>query len=608
MLTDHRGWPFSVTVLMWVALLVLPVGMRGEDRVQEPAQDVQRKVAKLIDQLGNDRYTTRERAQAELTKLGFAAFEALSEAQNRKNVEVAMRAKYLIRSMRIDWTWEQDSPAIKMILKGYGQQDDDQRVMRMNALAQLEAGAGVAALCRLARFERTDSLSKEAALFVIGQSCPENKEDRKRHSQVIRHTLGSSRRAGASWLHVYADWLDNSETALVSWGKLVEVERRLLQVSPDRSSQKIVRNLLRRQAEMLREMGQATEAARVSKQLFDHLELKNEVQILEIVDWLAEQKGWQLFTDLSQRGNNLFSRNALLAYRLAQAELELGNVERANQRIQKALQIGENDAKEHELTAFELKKRGLVDWAETEYRHVISLGPVASNTYIKAHFSLAEMLHDRARELDAAQTFQSLIQALQDSRDEQITADDFERQTGWIRARMHHFFALHHAARNESSQQKTHLEQALAADTSDADVLIAMYRLPNQDLDWQQRVRQLIQEAADSFRKQIAATPGDPAPYNQLAWLVGNTEGDFEEALECSQKSLELHPNQAGYLDTLARCYFAKNDLDQAVRYQSRALKLEPFSGLIRRQLERFQLEKQRRQTQRESREPINES
>ena len=55
MLTDHRGWPLSATLLVWVALLVLPVGIQSEDRVQDPSQDVQRKVAKLIDQLGSDR-------------------------------------------------------------------------------------------------------------------------------------------------------------------------------------------------------------------------------------------------------------------------------------------------------------------------------------------------------------------------------------------------------------------------------------------------------------------------------------------------------------------------------------------------------------------------
>ena len=77
--------------------------------------------------------------------------------------------------------------------------------------------------------------------------------------------------------------------------------------------------------------------------------------------------------------------------------------------------------------------------------------------------------------------------------------------------------------------------------------------------------------------------------HNQLAWLVSNTEGDYDEALRSSQRSLELRPETPGYLDTLGRCYYAKGDYKSAVLYQSRAAELEPHSVQIRRQLEFFQ-------------------
>jgi len=70
---------------------------------------------------------------------------------------------------------------------------------------------------------------------------------------------------------------------------------------------------------------------------------------------------------------------------------------------------------------------------------------------------------------------------------------------------------------------------------------------------------------------------------------VANTEGDYDEALRSSQRSLELRPETAGYLDTLGRCYFAKGDYKNAVFHQSRAVELEPHSQQIRRQLELFQ-------------------
>jgi hypothetical protein len=44
-------------------------------------------------------------------------------------------------------------------------------------------------------------------------------------------------------------------------------------------------------------------------------------------------------------------------------------------------------------------------------------------------------------------------------------------------------------------------------------------------------------------------------------------------------------------LDTLGRCYYAAGDLENAVKYQSQAVKLDQHSGQMRRQLEFFQKE-----------------
>jgi cytochrome c-type biogenesis protein CcmH/NrfG len=97
--------------------------------------------------------------------------------------------------------------------------------------------------------------------------------------------------------------------------------------------------------------------------------------------------------------------------------------------------------------------------------------------------------------------------------------------------------------------------------------------------------------------------------YNQLAWLVANTEGDFDEAVKMSLKSVELirarlaeelsthHREVAinilsealgGHLDTLAHCYAAKKDFDNAVKTQTEAARLIPHQQQIARKLELF--------------------
>jgi len=173
---------------------------------------------------------------------------------------------------------------------------------------------------------------------------------------------------------------------------------------------------------------------------------------------------------------------------------------------------------------------------------------------------------------------------------------------------MNYFFACHFHEQQDVAKEKQHLELAVGSDATDADVLIAMYRLPDADPQWLTKTKEGIEEVAKKFRAQItelqaaldligneqsrARTEIDLSiECNQYAWLVGNTFGDFDDAVKMSHKSLELRPNYAGYLDTLGRCYYGKGDLVKAVKYQSQAVKLNAYSGQIRRQLEFFRKE-----------------
>jgi len=140
-----------------------------------------------------------------------------------------------------------------------------------------------------------------------------------------------------------------------------------------------------------------------------------------------------------------------------------------------------------------------------------------------------------------------------------------------------------------------------------------MYRLPQADEEWQQRTRALCQECAAHFlelvQKWEAFVDQAPTPdvreeilenlancCNQYAWLVANTEGDYEAAVRLSHRSVELMPKTASYLDTLGHCYYAIRDYANAVKYQSQAARREPHTRQIHRQLKLFQqaLEAQR--------------
>ena len=132
---------------------------------KEPASPEQ--IDKLIRQLGDKDYYVRQRAQDELARLGFEAIEALDAATTDEDLEVASRAKYLLRLMRVEWTAESDPPEVKNCLRNYENMDGRSREARMQMLARLPDAKGVAALCRLVRFEKSSLLSKTAAAVLL---------------------------------------------------------------------------------------------------------------------------------------------------------------------------------------------------------------------------------------------------------------------------------------------------------------------------------------------------------------------------------------------------------------------------------------------------------
>jgi tetratricopeptide (TPR) repeat protein len=125
----------------------------------------------------------------------------------------------------------------------------------------------------------------------------------------------------------------------------------------------------------------------------------------------------------------------------------------------------------------------------------------------------------------------------------------------------------------------------------DPDILIAMHRSPGASKEFREETNLKIQEMSQRHLELIRRYPDEPSFHNQWAWLVSNTEGDYAKAVEHSLRSLELSPDEASYLDTLARCYFAAGDLENAVKSQRRAVELAPHYQVMQRQLAQFERE-----------------
>jgi tetratricopeptide (TPR) repeat protein len=258
--------------------------------------------------------------------------------------------------------------------------------------------------------------------------------------------------------------------------------------------------------------------------------------------------------------------------------------------------------------ALKLQEAGMHTWAEREFRHILKSAPAGSPVDFQIRFLLSEMLHDLAQDQSAGEVLQPLCDLMDKDEAAKATAARMQRDPESVYSRMHYFYACVLIEQQKFDEAEQRLAKALDADPTDADVLIAMYRLPNRSAERQAKTRKLIEDSANMYREQLKNYEGLAAQAqneqtraaiqweialqcNQIAWLVANTEGDYDEALRLSHRSLEIRVDNPGYLDTLGRCYYAKRDYAGAVRYQSRAVKLDPHSGQINRQLAFFQKE-----------------
>jgi tetratricopeptide (TPR) repeat protein len=409
-------------------------------------------------------------------------------------------------------------------------------------------------------------------------------------------------------MRLYAKTLADPAAALAEWDQATKAEAEVNAKHPNQSDRDIVRDLHRFQVQLLKDLKRDDEAIAVIRRTFDFLDGTTE-EVTEVADWLMKQQAWPVVVELSQKWANVFDENPLLLYRLAETHLKLQQPEKAEEIAAKALALKPESADEHLRTGFVLhEERGLIDWAEREYREVIKNTQLGSIVDFSARFRLSELLHDVGRELPAAEALQPACELMAKDEGVKQTCARLREPEGVI-SRMNYFFAMHFHEKGDAAKDREHLQTAIDNDPTDADVLIGMHRLPGADEAWKKMTAEKITAAATDFRaevdglKQLVEMTNSEAQRdqfrkqlglacNQYAWLVGNTIGNYDDAVKLSHLSLEMQPDYAGYLDTLGRCYYAKGDLENAIKYQTEAVKLSPYSGQIRRQLDFFQKER----------------
>lgn len=578
------------------------------------------RIAQLIQQLGEPTYAARQEAQRELNQLGLAAFDQIYAATNHPDLEVAAASQYLLEGLTVHWVRRGDPPQVRRILDPYGQYTEIERRQSAAELAKLSDWQGIPALVRIARFDPSPRVSREAAVRAMQVHNREshNRRVHQEHYRAIADALnalaaeyGQATRPAGVWLQLFAQQASDPAGALTGWENALRREREAVENQARGATENLLWSL---HWNWLRVQLAAEQYDGLKETVDTLIQLKpdaREATLTAALEWMIDV-GANSGVDgvLESRSDELLTKRGLYLAAIIRDKQGRSDqsTELAEQAFQTPPQPGDDRIRKNVklldgryLIGLWLQQQGYAEWARREYREAMQQTPVISVNSTFARNRLADSLQDHAEYAAAADTLSELLDAIGEDKKSAARYRNLNNQlpdywgtlpaAGTLRARRSYYRAL--AARDSEQFDKEieHLREAIKYDPSDADIVIAMYRAEGADDSFRQETRGHISRLAKEMKEQIEASPEHPSPYNQWAWLIANTEGDFAQAVQYSQRSLELadSPNEPTYLDTLGRCYFALGDLEQAIETQRRAVAGQPYLMVMQRQLEMFE-------------------
>lgn len=580
------------------------------------------RVAALINQLGKSRYVVRRAAEQELLEIGMAAFDQIDAASKSVDPEIAANCQYLLSQMTVRWTRRDDPPQVAILLEDYAELEDMYRVNAVRQLATLPENMGIAPLCRICRYDRSDIVSQEAALALI------NVGHTREHyltgstwevgdfkvamgpseAKTMRDGLGPSVRRGAHWIRLFALQLEAPAEAVPYWNEAIEqvtVEADSPEASEELGEQ--VALLLWNLARLQLQLEDKDAFVQVAERLAERRSEQLEETISSLVEWIIAAEQPELVDVVLEKFEPRLKTSRAGLYLMAAARADQGKLDLAEELAEAAFKfaptdIGEDSLNSRNAQARALMSEGRVEWGRREYRDVIAKASPASMPHVVAVYDLANSFHDWGLDDEAVGVLKPLTHLLQTDRNVRMAFDEMRNESYYYNfpsyeklLALEYYFAACHLASQEGdtrAEQWSNLQKSIKYDREDVDVLIAMYRASEGNEANRKLAMSMIEAKCRKIEQEIDTNPTEAQHYNEWAWLVGNTEGDFEKAIRYSHQSIQIlddSQNDAGLLDTLARCYFAAGDIENALKYQTEAVEKMPHSQVLRRALEEFQ-------------------
>ncbi|MBI5397252.1 MAG: tetratricopeptide repeat protein [Verrucomicrobia bacterium] len=557
----------------WLSILCGVALTCGVSFAQTDTNAVARDIEWQIKNLGSESRVLRDLAGEKLVRHGAAAREALVGALAGPQRQVAELAAQLLA--RLPWTEPEDPLPVAEALRRYGEMSAAERQAVGYRLTALPVEKSVPAMLRLISFEPS-----EAVAWL--------------HAMRLRPWISKCREAilAARMPPRPATW------RLLAWAQPERAIERMEQAwatargraknSGDREAGAVCDLVARDLAALYRAQKRWPDVERCWRQLAD--ETGNAGAALELMA-LAIERGHPKQAEAEWKHyGSLLAGDGRALHLAARALAAQGDRAGGDAVTATALSLHPNDARAHLTAGIYLMGRGWLDAAEKEFLRAVELSASDQEVQLRARFRLADVYGHRgnpAKETEQLETVLHLFEALQ-----QIGrgAEPFADEIKDLRCRLLLLQAKNHAKTGDAAAQEKALREAVKLWPHHPDVLIALHELLRKR-GGAAEAGALVGDAAKYYRERIAEQPDEPNLYNNLAWLLANTGRELDEARRFSQKSLELAPDSAAYLDTLAEIHLRLGQPARAVEFQKQAVELEPESLDLVERLKRFEQE-----------------
>ena len=594
--------------LLFLLFVFLPATVLATSSSTEDDSISQQKVAELIAQLGDTNYVTRESATQQLRVIANHAIDQLLDAANQNNdLETSLRAQWILETVSL--IAPDDPPEVAELLKNFSSRSLSQQVSALSRLIRLEENAGVKPLARLIRTNRSASTSYLAALILLQEWRPVDPY----WPHLVAHVpdeLAMSKRPAAlminrlitfsaiadnpeSKLDAKKDAFRNFETAVEQFLDLMPFKSQTFGVN---TTTREIRNLAREivvrcHARAAIQAGFPDRGVAVAKELFDLIGRdtdKNQLATADILFWAAYSGLANLVNDLPESLQATIENQAITLYAAASCNQSNGNNVLADEMARRAFALGSDKTNEQMLAAVRLDHWGLLDWADREYRRVVSAPNLSTQQIIPFSIQWAELLNDFDRCEAASIVLRDVLTGSHGTVENIRVMDSLGYSKEALAARQKFFLSRAEKEKNDLKSEREDLDKALVEYPEEIDTLIAYYHFPGISLTDKGQIVGLIKGALKKLQQRIDREPDAPNPYNEYAWLVANTEGDLLRATRYSKRSLELEFDSASFLDTLAHCHAAAGNAKEAIRCQVVALRKDPGSNTIKKNLQKF--------------------